>query len=248
MRMHWTPTSLLLGMAIFWSSDLEAQDTQWAPRAEGKCLINLDYVVDFNADRGVARWVAYELLPEETIGEATRKSSFKRDERVVGSPVHKDYTHSGFDRGHLKPAADSKSTSERMAASFLMTNVAPQTPQLNRGSWKQLEETTRDWAHELGEVYVVCGPGLESQGQLANGNVEVPSTYWKAILRTTPDTACIAFMMPNQGTKLAPFPSYRIAVDSLEATIGIDLFPQLPPTIEQRIESTVHSKWPGLDP
>jgi hypothetical protein len=67
---------LLLGMAILWSSDLEAQDTQWAPRAEGKCLINLDYVVDFNAERGVARWVAYELLPGETIGEAKRTSGF----------------------------------------------------------------------------------------------------------------------------------------------------------------------------
>ena len=106
---------------------------------------------------GIARWVAYELPPAETLGETKRKSSFKRDERVFGSPVHKDYTHSGFDRGHLKPAADSKSSSECMAASFLMTNVAPQTPQLNRGSWKQLEEATRDWAHELGEVYVVCG-------------------------------------------------------------------------------------------
>lgn len=248
MRMLWTRSGLLLALTTLWSSDLEAQDTKWAPRADGGCLVNLDYVVDFNAERGVARWVAYELLPAETLGEAKRKSSFKRDERVAGSPVHKDYTHSGFDRGHLKPAADSKSSSECMAASFLMTNVAPQTPQLNRGSWKQLEEATRDWARELGEVYVVCGPGLESQGQLTNGNVEVPTTYWKAILRTQPDTACIAFVMPNQGTKLAPFPSYRITVDSLEATIGIDLFPQLPPSVEQRIESTVHSKWTGVNP
>jgi len=248
MHMNSTPTGLLLGMAFLWSLDLDAQDTKWAPQANGAFLINVDYVVDFNAERGVARWVAYELLPEETLGEAKRKSGFKRDERVANSPVHKDYTHSGFDRGHLKPAADSKSSSERMAASFLMTNVAPQTPQLNRGSWKQLEETTRDWAHELGEVYVVCGPGLETQGQLASGQVEVPSTYWKAILRTRPDTACIAFLMPNQGTKLAPFPTYRVTVDSLETTIGIDLFPQLPPTIEQRIESDILSEWPGLDP
>ena len=134
MRMFWIRLGLLLGLSTLWSLDLEAQDTKWAPRADGECLVNLDYVVDFNAERGVARWVAYELLPAETLGEAKRKSSFKRDERVVGSPVHKDYTHSGFDRGHLKPAADSKSSSECMAASFLMTNVAPQTPQLNRGT------------------------------------------------------------------------------------------------------------------
>jgi len=225
---------------------VSAQDNQWAPAHQGTPLLNLDYIVDFNPERGVAHWVAYELLPSETLGEAKRKSSFRRDDRVAGSPVHKDYTHSGFDRGHLKPAADSKASSERMAASFLMTNVAPQTPQLNRGSWKQLEETTRDWAHELGQVYVVCGPGLESQGQLAHGNVEVPSTYWKAILRTAPDTACIAFLMPNQGTKLAPFPTYRVAVDSLEVAVGIDLFPQLPDAVEGRIEGNVDSPWSGL--
>jgi endonuclease G len=248
MQMNRTRTGLLLGMAILWSSDLEAQDTKWAPLAEGACLINLDYVVDFNADRGVANWVAYELLPAETVGEVKRKSGFKRDDRVPHSPVHKDYTHSGFDRGHLKPAADSKSSSEKMAASFLMTNVAPQTPQLNRGSWKQLEEATRDWAHEFSAVYVVCGPGRTSQGALANGHVEVPATFWKAILRTAPDTACIAFMMPNQLAKLAPFPSYRIAVDSLEVAVGMDLFPQLPDAVEQRIEASTQSRWSGLQP
>ena len=107
-------------------------------------------------------------------------------------------------------------------------------------------EATRNWSHELGAVYVVCGPGLESQGQLANGKIDVPVTFWKAILRTVPDTACIAFMMPNQGTKLAPFASYRIAVDSLEAAVGIDLFPQLSDELESKIEGDADSPWSGL--
>lgn len=240
--------SLTVLNLLFVVLSVSAQDNQWAPAHQGTPLLNSDYIVDFNPERGVAHWVAYELLPEETLGEAKRKSSFRRDDRVAGSPVHKDYTHSGFDRGHLKPAADSKASSESMAASFLMTNVAPQTPQLNRGSWKQLEETTRDWAHELGKVYVVCGPGLESQGQLTNGNVAVPSCYWKAILRAAPDTACVAFILPNQNEKLAPFDAYRVSVDSLESTIGIDLFPQLPDGTESRIEADGTSRWTGLNP
>ena len=64
--------------------------------------------------------------------------------------------------------------------------------------------------------------------------------------RPAPDTACIAFMMPNQGTKLAPFASYRIAVDSLEAAVGIDLFPQLSDELESKIEGDVDSPWSGL--
>ena len=225
-----------------------AQDARWAPLAEGQCLVNLGYVVDFDAERGVARWVAYELLPEETVGDTKRKSGFKRDERVIGSPVHKDYTHSGFDRGHLKPAADSKSSDARMAESFLMTNVAPQTPQLNRGSWKQLEEATRDWANTHGSAYVVCGPGPGSNGRLASGKVDVPSGFWKAVLRTAPDTACVAFILPNRNEKLAPFPAYRVTVDSLESVIGIDLFPQLPNGTERRIEADRNSRWTGLHP
>jgi endonuclease G len=81
---------------------------------------------------------------------------------------------------------------------------------------------------------------------LANGHVEVPATFWKSILRTAPDTACIAFLMPNQGTKLAPFPFYRIAVDSLEVAVGIDLFPQLPDAVESKIEGPADSPWSGL--
>ena len=228
---------------------VSAQDNQWAPAHQGTPLLNSDYIVDFNPERGVAHWVAYELLPEETLGEADRDSSkYKKDERLKDGPAYKDYTRSGYHRGHLKPAADSKSSQSRMNESFLMTNFAPQTRSLNLGSWKQLEETTRDWAHELGEVYVVCGPGLESQGQLANGNVEVPSCYWKAILRTAPDTACVAFILPNQNEKLAPFDAYRVSVDSLESTIGIDLFPQLPDGTESRVEADGTSRWTGLNP
>lgn len=224
------------------------QDAQWAPVAEGQCLINLGYVVNFDAKREIALWVAYELLPAETIGEVKRISRFKRDDRVPNSPVHKDYKYSGFDSGQLKPSADSKSSNEGMAASFLMANMAPQTPQLNRGSWKQLEEITRDWAHELGTAHVACGLRRASKGTQSNGNVDVPATFWKAILRTAPDTACIAFMMPNQRTKFAPFPTYRITVDSLETTIGIDLFPHLLDATKRRIEASAQSRWSGIEP
>ena len=64
---------------------------------------------------------------------------------VIGCPDGQSYRGSGYDRGHLKPAADSKGSMEEMESSFLMTNMAPQTPNLNRGIWKQLEEAVRNW-------------------------------------------------------------------------------------------------------
>lgn len=243
--MHALNATLLSGLLLICTCT-QGQENRWAPAHTGVHLVNLDYVVDFDTHRGVASWVAYELLPTETQGETKRKSGFKKDVRLPSCPAHKDYTHSGYDRGHLKPAADSKSSAESMAASFLMTNVAPQTPQLNRGSWKQLEAAARDWAHEHGSVHVVCGPGQTSQGRLPSDKVDIPTTFWKAILRTRPDTACIAFMMPNQTEKLDPFSTYRISVDSLETAIGLDLFPQLPDSMALRIEDETNSHWTGL--
>lgn len=66
--------------------------------------------------------------------------------------------------------------------------------------------------------------------------------------RTAPDTACVAFILPNRNEKLAPFPAYRVTVDSLESVIGIDLFPHLPNGTERRIESDRNSQWTGLHP
>lgn len=224
------------------------QDDAWIPETNGIPIHNIDYIADFDSTRQLPFWVAYELLPEETMGEAVRKSSFKRDERVKNGAVHGDYTHSGYDRGHLKPAADSKSSQERMDASFLMTNVAPQSPALNRGSWKQLEERVRSWTQEYGAIHVVCGPGPETIGTLGEHDVAIPADCWKAVLRTAPDTACIAFLMPNTMEKLRPFAAYRITVDSLEHRLGIDLFPQLPHATEQHIERQIDSPWSGMGP
>ena len=77
-----TPLTIL--SLLFWALSVFAQDDQWAPAHQGTPLLNLDYIVDFNPERGVAHWVAYELLPAKTLGQAKRKSSFRRDDRLVG--------------------------------------------------------------------------------------------------------------------------------------------------------------------
>lgn len=234
---------LLLTLFCGYGPALLCQDNAYIPAHRGIELINLDYIVDFDAVRQLPFWVAYELSPEETRGEARRNSSFKQDPRLKNGPVHANYTHSGFDRGHMKPAADSKSSQKRMDASFLMSNVAPQTPALNRGSWKQLEASVRTWAEAYGAIHVVCGPGGGSLGKLSQGHVDIPDTFWKAILRTSPDTVCAAYLIPNLKEGIGPFFAHRLAVDSLESIIGLDLFPDLPDDLEQRIESSTSSFW-----
>ena len=209
--------------------------TRIANTSRGKPEDNPSYVVDFDASSGIAHWVHYALSSTEAQGTVPRKDTFRADPRVPSSPDKASYTGSGYDRGHLKPAADSRSSSEEMRASFLMTNMAPQTPNLNRGIWKGLEEAVRAWALTYGEVHVTCGPGGETYDVLASG-VRVPTTFWKAVMRTSPDTACVAFVFPNADKVPGELTDYLVTVDALELAIGLDLYPGLPDATEGRVE------------
>jgi endonuclease G, mitochondrial len=50
------------------------------------------------------------------------------------------YRQSGYDRGHMAPAAD---FAERMDTTFTLTNACPQHPNLNRKLWNRLEHWVR---------------------------------------------------------------------------------------------------------
>ena len=119
---------------------------------------HLGYTVSYNPDWLVPNWVAYELNAE-TSGEQERKNHFKPDPLVNGDPVVTgDYANSGYDRGHMAPAADMKWSEQAMRESFYMTNMCPQLHSLNAGDWKDLEELARDWAQLYGNIYIACGP------------------------------------------------------------------------------------------
>ena len=227
---------LLLGLVLLPPLGSNAQDAKFAPVAQGTLLVNPSYIVDFDEESRIAHWVHYELTSHEVSGSASRSNQFRRDGRASNSAHPQNYKSSGYDRGHLKPAGDSKSSAREMANSFWMTNVFPQTPSLNRGLWRTLEQGVRGWASSYSSVHVSTGASLQTQGHRAN-QVRVPTYCWKAILRTAPDTAVIAFWMPNAAGVEGNPSDYIVSVDLLESRIGIDLFPKLPDSTERRLES-----------
>jgi endonuclease G len=221
-------------------------DSEFAPEVQGQLLVNPSYLVDFDGPSGVAFWVHYKLEESECHGPVGRSDAFRADSRVDGCPDGQSYRSSGYDRGHLKPAADSKRSSEEMQSSFLMTNMAPQSPNLNRGIWKELEERVRDWGLTYREVHVTCGPSDLTLGTLPSG-VRVPAAFWKVVMRTDPDTTCQAFRFPNATKVPGELGDYLARVDDLEAELGMDLLPGLPDETENRVEADLPSVVWGVD-
>ena len=104
------------------------------------------YTVSYNKNWRLPNWVAYELIRDELRGTVSRTDKFVVDPYVNGvSATNADYRRSGFDRGHMAPAADMTWSETAMKESFYFSNMCPQNPGLNRGAWKDLEESIRKW-------------------------------------------------------------------------------------------------------
>jgi DNA/RNA endonuclease G (NUC1) len=97
------------------------------------------YTLSYNSKYKQANWVAYLLTREETAKLFQRGEFFAPDPLISGTDFKIDYLKSGYDRGHLAPAADMGYSMETMVQSFFYSNMSPQVPRFNRGVWKKLE-------------------------------------------------------------------------------------------------------------
>lgn len=127
-------------------------------------------------------WVIYKLTREEATTKAAKRTNrFVEDPEIpTGSATAADYRKSGYDRGHLAPAADMAFSARTMADSFFYSNMSPQKPAFNRGIWKDLEEQVRLFAIAEGEIYVVTGQILPKEKTITIGHnqVTVPTHYY----------------------------------------------------------------------
>lgn len=200
------------------------------------------YSLSYNEHHEQAEWVAYKLTKTMIdSGSVKRKDSFRPDPSVAtGSAELSDYRGSGYDRGHLCPAADMKISSAAMSESFYMSNMSPQHPSFNRGIWKKLESKVRDWAVENNEIYIVTGGVLtiEPIESIGNNSVSVPKYYYKIILDYEgSEIKGIGFILENKkGTN--SLGEYAVSIDQVELMTGIDFFSSLPDNVEDEIEKS----------
>ncbi len=202
----------------------------------------MDYTgfrLSFNKDNRTPNWVAWSLEDHETSGAQKRGNLFWGDERVEGTPLPDDYKRSGYDRGHLCPAADQKWSQDAMHDCFVMTNMAPQARALNSGAWNTLEDMSRRWARRDGRLVIVAGPLYDKGDRERIGSgVRVPGAFYKAILAPDAKPArAIAFVYPNMSAP-GNMQNYSMSIDELEALTGYDFFSALPDDIENAVESS----------
>lgn len=208
------------------------------PAVESKEYDYTGFKVSFNRHNRTPNWVAWELLGSETRGEAKRHNRFWLDRDVDGCPTTNDYRNSGYDRGHMCPAAEQKWSAEAMDDCFVMANMCPQDHSLNSGAWNTLENKERNWAVRDSAIVIVAGPIYNADDIKTIGNgVLVPSAFFKVLLAPYVEKPrAIAFVFPNMSSP-GSMQNYVMTVDDVEKLTGYDFFSSLPDDIENEVES-----------
>ena len=211
------------------------------------------YALSYNNSKGIANWVSWQSN-RSWIGSLARQNDFRPDTSLPAGfyqVTPKDYTGTGYDRGHVVPSGDRTRSSQDNSTTFLMTNMLPQVPELNREVWRELEEYSRELVSQGKELYIIAGPSGK-KGTIANGKVTVPAANWKVVLvldragsglnGVTSQTQTIAVWMPNDASvNNTDWKRYIVSVDDVEAKTGYDFFSNLPTTIQKVIESKRYS-------
>lgn len=195
--------------------------------------------VSFNADNHTPNWVSWELLATETDGAESRYNKFWQDVELEGCPTTKDYSNSGYDRGHMCPAADQKWSERAMIDCFSLANMVPQANALNTGAWKTLESKERLWAKRDSAIVIVAGPIYENRDKerIGAAGVRVPGAFFKVMIAPyLEEPRGIAFVYPNMSSP-GNMENYVMTIRDVEKLTGYDFFHNLPDDIEESVET-----------
>ncbi len=198
------------------------------------------FILSFNKENKTPNWVAWELLGTETDGAGTRTNKFWTDEELEGCPDTRDYRGTGFDRGHMVPAADQKWSPQAMHDCFSMANICPQDHSLNAGAWNTLENKERSWARRDSMLLIAAGPIYEAADTMRIGKngVRVPGAFFKVIAAPTANPPRgIGFIYPNMSAP-GSMRVYAMPIREVEKATGLDFFSSLPDSLENIIEAT----------
>lgn len=222
------------------------------------------FTLSYNASKRTPNWVAWRLQGSD-VGEIKRSTRFEKDVSLpneLPKSDYKDYSNTGFDRGHNCPSKDRTTSVSANEETFLMSNIMPQHNDNNGGPWEKLEQFCRDEAKKGKELYIASGPygrgGENNINQrletIGHNRVVVPSHTWKVVLIlpkenmalkeiTAENVSVIAVLVPNKGgIKKHSWKRYITSVDEIEKLTGYNFFSTLTKEIQTKIEATKYAK------
>lgn len=191
------------------------------------------YSVSYNKETRLPNWVMWKLTGEHVMKKKEGTWSEYREDLELPADIRatlEDYASSGYDRGHMCPGSDCNWSDVGRDETFLLSNMCPQNPNLNRGDWKEIEIACRKWAQEFGSVYIVCGPlFLKSQVHelIGPNQIPVPEAFFKVVLcPESPSPRGIGFICRNtDGNRKKDF--YVNTIRQVERITGYRFFPNL---------------------
>jgi endonuclease G len=195
------------------------------------------YVLDYDGRMRHAKWV-YEELTAASLEGSTERAEFDFMEDPMIPPhlraSKSDYKGSGFDRGHLSPAANARSSAQVMKDTFYLSNISPQHPQLNRKYWVKLERHVREMTKSHAKVYVITGPlflpEVDKDAKkyvryqvIGENNIAVPTHYFKVIHGKTDEKILTeAYIIPNLPIENnPPLQNFAVSLEKVEKAAGL---------------------------
>jgi len=225
-------------------------------KADDFLLVHPQFAAGYNRYLNASSWVSWRTTQDD-YGPVDRfDGSFYADTSLPSGffrTTHNDLTGSGYDRGHMLRSEERTRTTEDNYATFVMTNVLPQRPDLNRGPWFDFElfvqetvestETPRDayvvagavWPSECstsavrrtGDGCVDLGRGTDPTMRIA-----VPEATWKIVvfvdagrdIADAGDAYIVGVVIPNEsGISRDDWEDYRATVSEIENASGYDV-------------------------
>lgn len=174
----------------------------------------------YNAKIGEPDSVKWILTPAmgSCATKLPRLNKFIADPLIPNTKFNIFYNGSSYDQGHQFDADDASCSTVDEAECWYFSNMVPQTPNLNRITWRALENYTRKLASTQ-NVSVTCGV-IGTLGNMVGtekvkgivvkhpSNISIPKYCWK---RLQYGNTVEYYVMPNQDTvSRHPFTYYHV--------------------------------------